>query len=162
MFKKALHRSLLVATFAAVLALPGDASAVDTCWSGTTLSLANENLANGAAQTAAIDLGSSRAREVEFNLHFTAGTTTSADFTCEEAATNSAAEWTWITHTTDSSPGIVTKATARMDLTAMTKQAVTVKAKLRYLRCTIEDLADGTGSVANTTGTKACITNLED
>lgn len=141
-----------IIVFALVLLLADTASASDAKFatiSASTLSL-NGAALNGGARSTAIDVGPNTwgSSEVSYQATITAGTTTAVTVSCEESADNK--KWVWLPFCTNAASSACTKQTLVYTLASTPNFAVVVRPRARYLRCTFEDAAAGTGTISAT------------
>ena len=129
--------ALLVASPAwAVVIVPGTATAPDRS-SGVN----GESLSDTPV-TDTIPIGSYGGK-VELSLIVTAGTTASFTAQCEHSEDSS--NWAWFESTT--AAGAASIATITYTIADGTARTLTIVTGHRYIRCTFDDAADGTGTI---------------
>ena len=122
-------------------------SATDTGLNGATI-------ASSAAVTSTIPMRASgqygRAQGWELHLTgvVTAGTSASMDVSCEESHDNTT--WAFVHHCTDAAIATCAIQYLRYDISTTATVSVVLKTRAPYVRCTFDDLADGSGTIVVT------------
>lgn len=101
---------------------------------------------SGGVTSSAIDFGSPwGASEMAWHAAVTVGTTTDVQVTCEESPDN--VTWYHICFCSGSATSICQQQKLSFDVTATANFSVAWKPRTRYMRCSFEDLAAGTGTI---------------
>lgn len=137
--RKFLIAFLLVLLPSAALAVPIVAG---TATSSTRTSGVNGENLQDTPRTDSIPVGK-HGGIAELAFDVTRGTSATMTASCEHSSDDST--WVWMGSTNAAGTSIV--AVITYDLTLETKLTLTVVTKLRYVRCTLDDAANGSGTI---------------